>query len=98
MKFNISIQIDASNKADAIRQIDLNIRHLRSIRRELAGGDIKQTKQAKQSGVRGIVWDKFNQRWRVRLWKGDGVSTNVGVFRDLDDAILALAEAKKEGE
>lgn len=95
MKFNISIQIDASNKADAIRQVDLHIRHLRGIRRELAGDDMKQPRQ---SGVKGIVWDKVNQRWKVRAWQGDGRSSHIGVFRELDDAIQALDRAKNEAE
>lgn len=44
-----------------------------------------------KSGISGVIWDKKNNNWRVRI--GD---VNIGSFRKLDEAIKARKEAEEK--
>jgi len=45
------------------------------------------------SGSRGVSWDKIRKGWRVQL-RIKGKQTYVGVFKNIDEAILAYEKVK----
>lgn len=48
-----------------------------------------------KSGVRGVYWNKDNNKWRARI-KIEGKQIEVGSFVDLEDARQAMDEARKK--
>jgi len=46
------------------------------------------------SGVLGVTWCKAYDKWRVQI-RANGVTTHVGYFDNIDDAISARKEADK---
>ncbi|WP_341266210.1 HNH endonuclease [Morganella morganii] len=47
------------------------------------------------SGVIGVSWNKFRGKWRVQI-NANGKKKHVGLFDDLNDAILARKKANDE--
>jgi hypothetical protein len=47
-----------------------------------------------KSGIRGVYWDKFNNKWRAEL-KINGIKKSLGRFFDKRDAVLARKEAER---
>ena len=47
------------------------------------------------SGVRGVVWNKPNKAWSVQL-NANGVRYYLGLYKNLDDAIVARLAAERE--
>lgn len=48
---------------------------------------------ANTSGVTGVSWNKVAKKWHVQI-KSHGVSENIGLFKDKDDAIKARKDAE----
>lgn len=49
-----------------------------------------------KSGVTGVSFDKWSNKWTVRIREGAGKKfLNIGRFRDFEDAVAARKEAEK---
>ncbi len=53
-----------------------------------------KTPTTNTSGVKGVIWNKANKKWRARF-KCNKKIIEVGCFNDLGEARKAIAEARK---
>lgn len=51
----------------------------------------RRTRSDNNSGMKGVSWAPKNKKWRVRVWLR-GKVTNLGLYRELPDAIQAYRE------
>lgn len=47
------------------------------------------------SGKRGVLWDNNAKKWRAHI-RVDGKQVHLGLFREIDDAVIARADAEKK--
>lgn len=56
----------------------------------------KSNNRKSKSGVTGVTWDKRSGKWLVRIAIKKGKTLNLGLYKNLDDAIRIRLKAEKE--
>lgn len=73
---------------------DNRIQNLRSVS-PLENQRNQRKSKANTSGVTGVYWDKFNNKWVVRL-RANGLQLNLGRFDDFEEAVAARKKAERQ--
>jgi hypothetical protein len=91
---NVIVEIEGVNYnlSEVSEKFNINITLLRRrYNSGFRGKDLLKEKRSivsdKQSGVKGIIWNKKSQKWHVKSIKDGKKNTYIGSFDDLDEAI-----------
>ena len=80
----LSINIVADNDQLALAEVKKAMLNLNNLAADL---------EMKTGSVKGVCWDKHNQKWRARLFRR-GKMVNVGSFASLQEAASEVQKAR----
>ena len=67
-----------------------NPAHLRPATQKQNGENLRGANRNSRSGVRGVHWSKFHQRWRAAVNQHGGGTVHVGYFDTIEEAAEAV--------
>lgn len=73
----------------------VNPAHLRVTTRKENMENHQGARRDSKSGVRGVYWEERVNRWRAQV-KSNGVHIHIGYFRGLEDAQVAVRDARNK--